>query len=217
MTHSDDSESTEQDGSNSEPKDPTFPAGSYSFNTRLQETTTSCTSRSTTWRCYPFEEGKNATFFWVIHSQNASDANSPSYTVSSTDNPFAPSFTNLTATVAGRDTPDERLTFFFDMDKTVVPSDSLTPSNQAALCTFGGTRFEATIWTRRKDGKEIGSDREAGSNFAAWPADVEVVQSKQSEEDQPRCEDRDGNRITDVQAADGECVCGYANFDKEQS
>lgn len=99
------------------------------------------------------------------------------------------------------------------MDKTVIPSDSLTPNNRAAQCTFGGTKFEATIWTRRKDGREISPGSDGGHNFAAWPADVEVTQTKNSEDGELRCEDRDGNRITGVQAGDGECVCGYANFE----
>lgn len=216
MTHSADRKPEEQDNDDdAQSAEAVFPAGSYSFATTLQKTSTSCTSHSTTWRCYPYEDSSNATFFWIITSDTSRDADSPFYTVSSTETPFAPSFANLTATLSGRGTSDERLTFFFDMDKTVIPSDSLTPSNRAAECTFKGTRFETTLWTRRRDGREIDPDREASSNFAAWPADVEVIQTKDSEEGEPRCEDRDGNKITDVQAGDGECVCGYASFELE--
>lgn len=215
-------ESGGQDGGDdSQPADPVFPAGSYSFTTALQRTATDCTSNPSTWRCFPYESGSNATFFWII--TGGIDSEPDSYTVSSTENPFAPSFTNLTAKLSGRGTRNERLEFSFDMDKTVVPSDALTSDNRAAECTFRGTKFETTLWTRRGDGRAVDTktdddDDDGGgssrrSSFSPWPADVEIIQTMAAEEGEPRCEDRDGTRITDVQAGDGECVCGYASFD----
>lgn len=193
-----------------------FPAGSYSFKTTLQQNSSSCTSRSTTWRCYPFADGSDATFTWIIDSHKSSDSDSPSYTVSSSENPFAPSFTNLTTTHLDKGSPDERLSFSFEMDRTVIPSDSLTPTNRAAQCTFRDTKIEATLWLRRKDGQQLDPERlSSSSNFGAWPADVEVFQRKEAEQGEPRCEDRDGNMIADVQAGAGDCVCGYASFEME--
>lgn len=196
--------------------DRVFPAGSYAFQTTLQDTSSSCTSHASTWRCYPYEQGSNATFFWIIDAHDSPDSDDPSYTVSSSDNPFAPSFKDLNATLLEPNTPNERLTFSYDMDKTVIPSDSLTPTNQAAQCTFRATKFEATLWTRRRDDQEIDTNGTSATgsstNYAPWPANVEVSQVKTSEQGEPQCEDRDGNLIADVQASDGDCVCGYASF-----
>jgi hypothetical protein len=116
----------------------------------------------------------------------------------------------------GKDSPDERLSFSFEMDRTVVPSDSLTPANRAASCTFSDTKIEATLWLRRKDGEELDpKELKSSSNFGTWPADVEVFQSKEMEQGEPRCQDGDGNVIADVQAGAGDCVCGYASFELE--
>src|SRR6478735_999560 len=138
-----------QETSTSEPP-ATFPAGSFAFKADLQNTTTDCTSNPSTWRCYPYEKGSSATFFWIISSNNDS-----SYNISSTENPFAPSFTNLTLKVLDKDTSQERLQFSFSMNKTIVPDDQLSSSNRAAKCTFDDTLFEATLWTQRRRGDEV--------------------------------------------------------------
>jgi hypothetical protein len=135
--------------------------------------------------------------------------------VSSRENPFTSSFTNLTASFldAGRD--GERLLFGFEMDRTtIVTPDARDPSNRAARCTFRGARFQATLWTRRRRSGGSGNDVEVdtGERFAAWPGDVEVVLSKESESGEPRCEDDRGNSIADVQASAGDCTCDYASF-----
>jgi hypothetical protein len=202
------------DNTSPDPPAAVFPAGSYSFETTLQRTNTSCSSNPAAWRCYPDVQGGNATFFWHVH--DVTSGPSP-YAVSSTENPFAPSFTNVSATVLDEGTPEERLTFSFDMDKTVVPSDALTPDNTAATCTFPGTRLEATLWTRRRNGTAFepptGSDVGDG-RFPPWPCDVEIVQTKEgaSSEGAPTCEDSDGHPVGDVTSGDGDCACNYANY-----
>lgn len=185
-------------------EDAPFPAGSYSFETTLQTASTDCTSRSSTWRCYPYNIDSNATFFWVL---NPSDGG---YTISSSENPFAPSFDNITLSTVDKDGEDERLTFEFDIDRTVIPEDALTEDNRAAKCIFANTKFQATLWTKR--GADENADK-GGSKFAHWPGDVEIVQRKESELGQPVCEDDDGNAIADVQASSGDCTCEYANFE----
>jgi hypothetical protein len=202
--------SDEADNTSNE-SDPVFPAGSYAFETTLQKTSTSCTSRSSTWRCYPYSQNSNATFFWIIDEDEDKKGK---FSVSSSENPFAPSFSNLTASVLDRDGTNERMVFEFDMAKTVVPEDALTPDNRAAKCTFSGTRFQATMWTKRGSTKEAG-DVDTSKRFGAWPGDVEIIQSKKSELGQPECEDDDGNAIADVQASSGECSCDYANFEMD--
>ncbi|KAI9171847.1 hypothetical protein HJFPF1_01338 [Paramyrothecium foliicola] len=186
-----------------------FPAGSFSFNTTLQKTTTSCTSNPSTWRCYPYEEGSSATFFWIISSTN-----SHAFTISSTENPFAPSFDNLAMRLVDGNQPTERFVFSFTMDKTVVPSDAITPGNRAARCTFDETEFEATLWTRRSGGATVSPpQRSADSRFIRWPGDVEVSQIKRPKQGSPECEDSRGNFIADVQAGAGQCECRYSTFE----
>ncbi|KAK7420179.1 hypothetical protein QQZ08_010535 [Neonectria magnoliae] len=199
----DEEQQTTQD---SDIQDQTFPAGSFSFDVDLQETTTRCTSNPATWRCYPYTEGDSTTFFWIITS-------SSSYTISATENPFAPSFANRTLALVDAGKPTERLRFSFTTPKTVVPSEKLTADNRAAQCIFDATRFEATLWTRRRGNQTV--DPEPGDvKFADWSGDVEVVQSKTGVSGQPRCEDSNGNRIVSVKAEAGACKCRYSNFDR---
>ncbi|KAH7250539.1 hypothetical protein B0J15DRAFT_44716 [Fusarium solani] len=195
---------------NSPLKDPNFPAGSFSFKANLQKPLTECTSNPSTWRCYPYTEGEPATFFWII-----TYVNTQFYKISSTDNPFAPSFTNLTLELLDENTPKERLLFSFSMNKTVVPDDQLSSSNRAARCTFDDTRFEATLWTHRSKGHDNDDDTSENSKFVAWPGDVEIVQSKSFKSGSPRCVDDDGDKVGDVKSRSGACECRYTNFDTD--
>lgn len=191
-------------------KDPNFPAGSFSFKADLQKPSTECTSNPSTWRCYPYAQGEPATFFWII-----TYVNTQFYRISSTDNPFAPSFTNLTLELLDEDTPEERLLFSFPMNKTVVPDNQLSSSNRAARCTFDDTRFEATLWTHRSEGHGSGRGKSQSSKFVAWPGDVEIVQRKVPESGSPRCVDGDGDKVGDIKSGSGACECRYANFDAD--
>ncbi|KAF5017719.1 hypothetical protein F66182_10317 [Fusarium sp. NRRL 66182] len=175
---------------------PQYPAGSFSFKTTLQNTSTECTSNPSTWRCFPYTQGSSATFFWIITS-----VNSTSYTISSSANPFAPSFTNLTLTP----TPNnDRLQFSFSMNKTVVPDDKLSASNRAAECVFDDTHVDATLWMNGGEGN--------GDRFADWPGDVEIVQRKTFGSGPLECVDSDGGSVGDVRATSGACECRYANY-----
>ena len=111
--------------------------------------------------------------------------------------------------------PSERLVFSFGMNRTVVPGNALTPTNRAASCSYPGTRFDATLWTRRAGAGGRTLDpvpTTGGTKFAVWPADVEVSQSANATLGEPRCVDVDGNFIADVQAGAGQCQCLYASF-----
>lgn len=175
-----------------------YPIGSYTFNTTLRTTDTSCTNNSATWRCYPYGRGVPVKFFWIIH---------PDYTISSTDNPFAPSFDNLTMTLHDANSSTERFTFSYNMSKTVIPDESITSDDRAAKCTFSNTVFEATLWTRRNEGVS-----EASTKFASWPGDTEVVQKQDAEVGALECLDDDGDRIESVGAGSGECLCEYSSL-----
>lgn len=99
------------------------------------------------------------------------------------------------------------------MDKTVIPLEALSPTNRAARCNFRGTKFQATLWTRRSNSATVDPKKmDSAESFEAWPGDVEVLQTKESDLGSPDCEDVDGNAIADVQAAAGDCSCDYANF-----
>ncbi|KAF4991808.1 hypothetical protein FGRMN_7578 [Fusarium graminum] len=199
----DDNQHPTKESSTPEPS-PKFPAGSFAFKADLQNTSTECTSNPSTWRCYPYTEGSSATFFWII-TPNGQD----SYNISSTENPFAPSFTNLTLNLLDKDTSKERLQFSFSMDKTVVPDGNLTSSNRAAKCTFDDTLIEATLWTKTsRDGDGFGNDK-----FADWPGVVEIVQRKTFVGSSPTCVDSQGAAIGDVKAGSGACECRYANYE----
>ncbi|CAG9986943.1 unnamed protein product [Clonostachys byssicola] len=199
------------DGSNGTDSSSLYPVGSYSFESTLQNISTACTSRSSTWRCYPYSQGSNATFFWSISRSGSS------YNVSSSDNPFAPSFSNKTATLLDQGEPTERLSFAFDTSRTIIPSEPITPTNRAAKCTYSSTLFQATIWTRRSGGRELSDiddllKRKAGKKFVAWPGDVQVLQMRPYKAGGPNCEDTDGNKITDIQGGYGDCSCEYSSF-----
>ncbi|SPJ79541.1 uncharacterized protein FTOL_07932 [Fusarium torulosum] len=196
----DDNQRPAQESSTPEPT-PQFPAGSFAFRADLQNTSTECTSNPSTWRCYPYKKGSSATFFWII-TPNGDD----SYNISSTENPFAPSFANLTLKMLDKDTSKERLQFSFSMDKTVVPDDDLSASNRVAKCTFDDTLLEATLWTQGGDGSD-------SSKFADWPGNVEIVQRKTFDGGSPTCVDSEGGNVGDVTSAAGSCECRYANYD----
>ncbi|KAM0559393.1 hypothetical protein ACHAPJ_004420 [Fusarium lateritium] len=199
-------ENSIQESSISEPP-PDFPAGSFAFKADLKNTTTECTSNPSTWRCYPYTTGSSATFFWIITPNNDT-----SYNISSTENPFVPSFTNLTLNIIDKDTSKERLQFSYTMDKTVVPDDKLSSSNRAAKCTFNNTLFEATLWTQRSGDGDDGDD---SGKFKSWPGDAEIVQRRMPGSGSPDCVDSEGDSIGDIKSGSGTCECRYANYDAD--
>ncbi|OAA82180.1 hypothetical protein LEL_01725 [Akanthomyces lecanii RCEF 1005] len=188
-----------------------FPAGSYSFDTYLRENSTGCTSRATSWRCYPESAsggssiGGRATFYWTLQATGPR-----SYYVSGAENPFAPDFANLAATMLDADQPTERLTFAFSTNKTVVPTDAGAPGSRVARCTYTGTVFQATLWTRRRGGQPFEAPSHP-SQYAPWPGDFEVAQYKNSTIGDPVCVDQQGKSIADIQAAGGSCMCRYSS------
>lgn len=188
------------------PKPPSsdFPSGSYAFQANLQPPSTECTTSSSTWRCHPYTPGSSTKFFWII-----TRVNTQFYTISSTANPFAPFFSNLTLSLTDEDTDSERLRFSFTMDKVVIPEGDIAGNNQATKCSYRGTKFEATLWTKRRTGEAEIQDE---STFGVWPGDVDIIQSKEAEKGSPECEDIEGEKV-DIKPGSGKCECRYANFD----
>ena len=188
---------------------PAFPIGSYTFNTTLQQQQTDCTTNPATWRCYPYNIGQAASFSWVI----TQDPNNKGlYTISASDNPFAPSFKNLSLFLKDSSTPNERFEFEFSINKTVVPTAPLSTGNTAAQCVFENTQFQGTIWTRQHNGMGIETPKDGGVKYSPWPGDVEVVQTTNANAGEPKCVDAKGNDLAAIQAGTGDCTCEYASF-----
>ncbi|KAK0657294.1 hypothetical protein B0T16DRAFT_452776 [Cercophora newfieldiana] len=196
-----------------------FPAGSYAFTTSLTSVSTSCITASLTWRCFPYSTFSlsnpslsSATFYWVIKP-----VTSYSYAISSSDNPFAPSFSDIPLTLIHGNQNTERFTFNFTMGFVVTPST--TSTSAATRCTFNDTLMSATVWTRMRaeypKGIElVEAPRNATRVFAPWPFRVEVSQVARG---RPECRDVEG-RVVDVDfegTGDGECRCEYGNWGVE--
>ncbi|KAG6006329.1 hypothetical protein E4U21_007132 [Claviceps maximensis] len=182
-----------------------FPAGSFLFKTSLQKNEAGCTSKNTTWTCDPIRPGDSPIFYWDI-----TQLNRDTYTITSTDNLFAPDFQNVSMEVRDYNQPTERLEFSFSVNKTVTPSDAGSPLNRAAKCTYVDTAFQATLYTRRRGSKHFNPPRRH-AKYSTWPGDVQIVQSLASTPGQPTCRDASNNLIGDVAAGIGTCLCQYGN------
>ncbi len=210
-----------------------FPAGSYSFTAALTNISTGCTSNASTWRCYPFStyqpstpDLSSATFYWIIEP-----VTTYSYVISSSDNPFAPSFANVSLTLEDANLDTERFTFEFTMKKPVTTSAPLEVGNdKAAVCWFNQTVMSATIWTRIRASypaniTSVEAPVNATNVFAPWPFKVEVNQGQGGagkSNSAPDCRDSRGRPMggdlrPDVnETSDGagtDCSCRYANFE----
>ncbi|KAI1342807.1 hypothetical protein F5Y15DRAFT_269306 [Xylariaceae sp. FL0016] len=215
-----------------------FPAGSYSFTTALTSISTSCTSNAATFRCYPYtiysnssttsESASAVTYQWTISGSSSSSTSNPSYTISSTSNPFAPSFANVSAALLDRDQDTERLTFSVPLPAfAVVPAQDIDPTgaDRAATCYYNDTVMSATLWTRGArasfpsdlTSSVDGGDGEAvaSTDFAAWPYRVEISQTAAGGpgSGSPDCRDDGGNSVGSFEiSGDEECGCWYMNY-----
>ncbi|KZF22051.1 hypothetical protein L228DRAFT_239073 [Xylona heveae TC161] len=206
-----------------------FPAGSFTLTTFLESANTNCTSNPATWRCYPYAtfaqdpSSSTSIFNWVItplpsHPQN--------FTISSTANPFALEFDNVTLTLLDADLPTERYYFALPMDKTIIPSAPLTSDNAQSVCFYNATTFQASLYTKK--GQTYPSSGQAslassGSQtttpFEPWPFAVEVEQVVNGGQNVPMCRESVngnlGDRITNglsPQSANSQCSCFYQNW-----
>lgn len=210
--------------SNSSDSGDPFPVGSYSLTTNLDRVSTACTSNSETWVCYPLTTYKSspvaslAVYNWIISGPISN------LTISSSDNPFAISFTNASLTLLDAGTGDERYFFSVAMDKLVVPSSSITNDNHNANCYYNGTMFQAALYTKRTgvNGTSMGNATESidsSLGWVNWPYAVEVNQTIHGGQDVPNCYKLDnevpGTRITTGLAAQptaDECACVWRNY-----
>lgn len=220
-----------------------FPLGEYSVITALAAVNTNCTSNTATWRCYPYavysssdstsEANALAQFNWVISNTSAEYATNTSsttpaagvpanLTISSTNNPFTISFTNLSMTyisTAGN-ASDARFTFSFEMSKSVIPSVSIASDNAATECFYNSTAFLGTMYLNVPHTYPSGSlaDSTGVQGYASWPYAVEIAQSSPGGDNIPACYETmngvPGARINTItpEASNTECMCDYRNF-----
>lgn len=187
---------------------------------------TACTSNPGTFRCYPYStydpsapNASAATYHWII----AEGKHKNQYTISSSANPFAPAFSNVTLAVLNRDTYRERLVFNVTIPKPVVPAaGAFAPGGDtsAATCWFNSTVLSATLWTRVRADYPAGiaaaaAPVNASATFDPWPFAVDVAETQAAGGDVPDCRDWQGRALGDVSVGDGggECSCAYSNFD----
>lgn len=219
-----------------------FPLGQYSFLTTLRSQQTNCTSNSATWRCYPYTvfdssdpstvQSSQSTFDWIIRNDSAlyatNTTTSPSsvpanLTISSTDNPFALSFTaqDLTYTYDSNDdssTGSPKLTFSFTLPKVVVPTAALTSDNAATQCYFNNTVLSGTLHLAATAGNSLSNTTDTGS-YDTWPYAAEIVQSSKGGQGTPECFEvvngEVGDRVVqglEPRGEEDECRCEYRNY-----
>jgi hypothetical protein len=223
-----------------------LPLGQYSFVTNLRAQQTNCTTNPATWRCYPYSvldpsnpstnATSQSTFNWIIRNTSAIYAtkdtpSTPSagipanLTLSSTNNPFALTFTNQTLTYHSSSSDDNAsppmLTFAFTLPKTVVPTSAIASDNSATQCFFNSTILSGRISLAASSFEGLSTDSAANSDSPQrWPYGVEVLQSSAGGEGTPDCYKTVngglGERVTEgsesIAAVGEECRCEYSNF-----
>ena len=220
-----------------------FPAGAYAVSTYLTTAVTDCTTQASTWRCFPYSlyspSTANAalvTFNWLINATDTSPTSTsapgqssspPSYTISSSDNPFAITFNNVSLTLVDAGRPSERYTFALPLDKYVVPNAPITGDNTAAACWYNATRFEANLFTRMSAGANDTASASGSAppaptptnGWQAWPYAVNVTQRIAGGDNVPNCYQLTngvlGRPVTQglaPKSASNICECGWKNF-----
>jgi hypothetical protein len=151
---------------------------------------------------------------------NEPATNPPSYSISSTDNPFSIVFSSMPLTLMDSGLSTEYYSFaLLSMNKPVVPSSALTASNIAATCYFNQTTLEARLYTQMAKTYPPSSESSAGNSsnsttsFAPWPYAAYVDQTDSGGANVPQCFDNSGNEVGSFTAeTGGECSCLYQNY-----
>lgn len=203
---------------------PAFPAGSYSFTTFLDSISTACTPNSATWQCYPYEtynessSGSEAVFNWDILPSDSSSGGTSQYLISSSNNPFALTFTNATLSLINQGTVNEAYSFSVPMQKIVVPTVALTSDDATTECYYNHTMFEATLYTRKAKTYPAGSPKSSGQLYGPWPYAVQIEEIINAGPNVPECYKvingvkGDKVNIGIVPSARNFCACLYQNY-----
>ena len=216
-----------------------FPIGSYSLPTFLDSVSTNCTSDPATWLCYPYSTynqsraNSGATFDWIINPSSGTPSSGANFTISSTNNPFSLTFSNVPLEMLDTGLSSERYRFQVPMDKVVVPTTPITSDGSISNCWYNGTTLQADLYTSMTKSYPPASSpsstaaapgtASSGAGAAAfkpWPYAVQVEQVIAGGQNVPQCFEMDngntGPRITtglDPMAAGDLCSCLYKNWD----
>ncbi|KAG9249282.1 hypothetical protein BJ878DRAFT_563336 [Calycina marina] len=190
----------------------TFPAGSYTIETVLQSTNTSCESNAAIWTCYPYttyavsQTQSQATFNWIITPAGNSNT---SYTISSTQNVFSIMFSNASLTLVNPGMDDEYYNFSIPLTKTTKPAPALSSDNSAATCMFTDSMLTGELYTKMP--KTLNGTASAeDAMFKAWQYMVNIEQTATATTGSPSCVNAAGTNLGDF-TAQGECGCTYVN------
>lgn len=188
--------------------------------TYLANTTTSCTSNPSTWRCYPYStyaqspSNSFSTLQWRITTPTNSTLN---LEISNTNPVFSYPFTNVPLTISNAN--DVRLsafTFDFTYRKQVVPDADITGDNTATRCYFNNTVVSVRLYNNAQGAGGVLQSPPAGQTTptagTAWPYAIEYRESSPTG---PECfrytNGQEGARV-DIASGSGSCACGYRNF-----
>ncbi|KAI9841428.1 MAG: hypothetical protein M1837_000704 [Sclerophora amabilis] len=218
-----------------ESPDGPFPIGSYKITTFLSTETSNCTSNPSTWKCFPYATiaqsatASTAFFNWIIV---ANDSSPSKFSISSSTNPFALSFSNIPLELRNKGLESEHYSFSVPMDKE-VPNVEVTDDGSLATCYYNGTTLAADLYSKQPQSFPASPSSSSSSaasaaspstssgaseEFRPYPFAVEVKQSISGGANVPTCFKTNrgqpvGDRITEgVSERDGQCSCLYQNY-----
>lgn len=205
--------SNSKSGSGSSNSPQSFPLGTWTLDTFLTNTSTSCTADPSTWQCDPLQLYPSPTsayaFTWTISSSSHPPSNS-TLLISAMNNPLALTFPNTTLILQSPGTPNEHYAFNLTMSKTSI-TPSLNDNPASDRCYFNSTILSATLYTQMA--RQIPNDANATN---VWPAAVNIMQTSPGGANVPDCYPLLGNtiagpRITGIapQPESSMCECMY--------
>lgn len=211
----------------------TFPEGSWSLFTFLDSVSSKCASNPATWNCYPYQPysqdpNQNPTVFsWVIAATSLGSGSETSYMISSTKNPFAFNFNNLSMVLIDANRTTERYAFSIPITKPVIPLVAITADGTQANCVFSNTVLQAKLYTKMSKTFPNSTTTATSASsvvttvdvFKAWPYAVEISESIGGGPNVPSCYEMiNGNQGSPIttgiypQPSNESCSCTYRNF-----
>ncbi|KAF2093520.1 hypothetical protein NA57DRAFT_69233 [Rhizodiscina lignyota] len=199
-----------------------FPIGTYSMVTYLSTVQTNCTSNPDTWTCFPYSTyGENqaksmTTFNWNITAGSSPDT----YKISSTDDPFSVSFSNVDLNIVDKGQASEHYMFQLTYDKQVQPSASLTDDDATTTCFYNATTFQSYLYTQMAKDYPSSGIKDANASYTEWPFAMRVEEVAGGGDNVPNCYKTNNNVVGDQidsdslkpQAGGELCDCLYLNW-----
>lgn len=154
------------------------------------------------------------TFNWIITPGSLQNT----YQISSSDNPFSISFSNVPLSLVdqGRDT--EHYRFHTSLDKAVIPTVALTDDNASTECFFNGTTFLGYLYTKMARGYPSAGTAPSSVAYTQWPYAIRAEQTIGGGQNVPDCYRTRDRKIGDhidgiaAKSSGSLCSCTYRNF-----